>query len=52
MSKSVDAFLRVVHGESYTLALEVVDLHLGRLAPVGRSEGEGEFSWSRGEEVR
>ena len=46
MRKPIDTFIRIVHAQRHTLALEIIHLHLGRLASVCRCKGQCQLSGS------
>lgn len=51
MSEAINTLISVVHGQSDTLALEVVDVELGGGTSVSGSVSEGELSGSGGDKV-
>lgn len=51
MGEAIDALISVVHGQSDTLALEVVDVELGGGTSVSGGVSEGELSGSGGDKV-
>lgn len=51
MSEAIDTLISVVHGQSDTLAFEVVDVELGRGTSVSGSVSESELSRSGSDKV-